>query len=124
MTDQVDLKPPNLCQGDGRCFYCDNVLHPKQHEHDHFPVADRHGGKQVICCCVNCHAMKDRLPLDRWSELAIEDMFPFPRLSALQRIFLAKCVTIAQDSVHELNRVTHELEEYRRIYGPLKGRIR
>lgn len=53
------------CRAHARCYYCDAALAP-QHEHDHYPVPKRHGGTEKVPACVNCHALKDRTPLDEW----------------------------------------------------------
>ena len=47
------------------CFYCDNPL-SKRHEHDHFPVPARAGGKHVVAACYNCHDLKDRMTVAEW----------------------------------------------------------
>ncbi|MCB9441144.1 MAG: HNH endonuclease [Mycolicibacterium sp.] len=48
------------------CFYCGAFL-SRRHEHDHFPIPVRAGGTDVVAACVNCHDLKDRLPLRDWS---------------------------------------------------------
>jgi hypothetical protein len=47
------------------CFYCGAILSPR-HEHDHFPVPARVGGTNKVSVCLNCHDLKDRVPLANW----------------------------------------------------------
>lgn len=49
-----------------RCYVCKSIVAPK-HEHDHFPVPKRMGGEAVLCICVNCHTIKDRMGLAEWN---------------------------------------------------------
>jgi len=37
------------------------------HQHDHFPVPQNLGGEDTVTACVNCHDLKDRIPLNEWS---------------------------------------------------------
>jgi len=84
------------------CFYCGNQLSPR-HEHDHFPIPVRHDGEQVVCVCINCHDLKDRIPLDRWSPKAIVEILgAWSKLSAIQRIFLGKLIALAVDCEKQL----------------------
>jgi len=32
----------------------------QRHEHDHFPIPERHGGDAICCVCINCHDLVDR----------------------------------------------------------------
>lgn len=48
-----------------RCYYCEMYLSTR-HEHDHFPLQWTYGGEGTVPVCVNCHDLKDRLPLERW----------------------------------------------------------
>lgn len=76
------------------CFYCRMPL-GGFHEHDHAPIPARHGGVDTLPVCVNCHNLKDRLPL---SNLPVELMFQaLAECGPVGRIFLAKTFAIAQD---------------------------
>jgi hypothetical protein len=48
------------------CHFCDMPL-SKRHEHDHFPTPLFAGGTEVVPICLNCHDLKDRIPLSYWS---------------------------------------------------------
>lgn len=76
------------------CFYCDVRLSVR-HEHDHWPTAQRHGGTSTIPVCLNCHDLKDRIPLHRWPDGlwvdAMKDSGP------LGRLLLAKVGAIFAD---------------------------
>lgn len=80
------------------CFYCRAPLSTR-HEHDHFPIPFRHGGDQVVACCLNCHDLKDRLPLHAWpiDELyrAIEELPP------LGRLLLVKLISAERDATEK-----------------------
>ena len=52
------------CSGDA-CFYCNAPLSPR-HEHDHMPIPVRNGGVETVAACLNCHDLKDRVPLSHW----------------------------------------------------------
>lgn len=49
------------------CFYC---LKPQagRHDHDHFPVPWRHGGRNTVPTCHRCHDLKDRVGIGDWPE--------------------------------------------------------
>ena len=84
---------------DPKCFYCENVLSPR-HEHDHFPIPRRHGGELVFCTCINCHDLKDRIPLKDWPlEALVDIMNIWPKLGTMQRLWIGKLTTIALDYV-------------------------
>lgn len=84
------------------CFYCDVTLSPR-HEHDHFPTAKRHGGQSVVAICLNCHDLKDRVPLDDWPvELVLR---AFKEAGPLGRLLVAKCSHIAADASAQLKQV-------------------
>lgn len=46
------------------CYYCERQI--GWHEHDHFPLPRRVGGKRTVPACVDCHALKDRITLQNW----------------------------------------------------------
>lgn len=58
---------PRLCVScdETECFYCGLAL-SKRHEHDHFPVPARAGGRHVVPACYNCHDLKDRMAVAEW----------------------------------------------------------
>lgn len=49
------------------CYYC-RVPLPTRHEHDHYPMPERAGGKRVVPVCLTCHDLKDRASLKQWPE--------------------------------------------------------
>lgn len=57
MKRKAELKP---------CYYCGALAAVV--EHDHFPIPKRHAGTETVPACINCHALKDRVALDRWPE--------------------------------------------------------
>ena len=81
------------------CFYCGCML-AKRHEHDHFGLAKRNGGKVTVCACINCHELKDRSRLARWD--ATEAIVAFTGLwekaSANERILIAKMLDMGSDA--------------------------
>jgi hypothetical protein len=73
-----------------RCLYCRMPLAPK-HEHDHYPLASRHGGRKTICACVNCHTLKDRIRLRDWPDRGWAAVGgAWEKASAEERVFMAK----------------------------------
>lgn len=76
------------------CFYCRMPL-GGFHEHDHAPIPQRHGGIDTVPSCVNCHNLKDRLPLNNWPAELMHRAFA--ECGPLGRIFLAKAFAIDQD---------------------------
>jgi hypothetical protein len=59
------------CRCGGPCFYCRESLIDVAHEHDHFPVAHRHGGRLTVPACKRCHRIKEREFLHVWSPAAL-----------------------------------------------------
>lgn len=58
-----------VCGGcGGPCFFCGRSLVGLRHEHDHFPIPHRHGGREVVPACIACHDLKDRSDLFNWTE--------------------------------------------------------
>lgn len=53
------------------CFFCHAPLVAVRHEHDHFPIPWRHGGRETVPTCARCHDIKERIPLHRWSPAQI-----------------------------------------------------
>lgn len=53
----IDRKNP--CRCSEACFYCDRPLAPTRHDHDHFPIPNRHGGTELVAACHECHTCKD-----------------------------------------------------------------
>jgi hypothetical protein len=82
------------CHDCQKCFYCDTALSPR-HEHDHFPIPARNGGRHTVPACINCHDMKDRVPLDDWSLSAVEDAWG--GMSPAARIFMGKGYAMMSD---------------------------
>jgi hypothetical protein len=82
------------------CFYCGCCVAERHGRGDHFPIPARRGGTDTVDCCVSCHDMKDRFPLDRWPtewmEAVLED---FPKLGRETKIFLAKVAGIHADAL-------------------------
>ena len=79
------------CSKVDTCLYCDCVL-SSRHEHDHFPIPAETGGETMFCVCINCHDIKDRIPIDGrlagpYLNALLED---WPHLSPLTRVFMAK----------------------------------
>ena len=80
-----------------RCFYCDSPL-SQRHEHDHFPKPERCDGNQTVCACINCHDLKDRIPLADWPEtVTVEILAIWPKLTTVQRLFMAKMLALCFD---------------------------
>lgn len=55
----------DLCPDNATCAYCEHGLSAR-HEHDHAPIPQEAGGKKAYCVCLNCHDLKDRVPLNKW----------------------------------------------------------
>lgn len=84
------------------CFYCDERLDAK-HEHDHYPIAKRHGGTDCVPICRACHNLKDRIPLDHWpAEMALQ---AFMQAGPLGRILIAKVTGMFADAEAVANEV-------------------
>jgi hypothetical protein len=100
------------CVEHERCFYCKAVLSPN-HEHDHFPVPDRHGGTLTVPACLNCHDLKDRIPLGDWfngAEALTEFWHAFDALPLSSRLLLGKIVGMLLDAIAELDRLRSSAE--------------
>lgn len=54
------------CKCGGPCFYCARPLHGP-HDHDHAPIPLRHGGRETVPSCKDCHSLKDRVLFWYWS---------------------------------------------------------
>jgi hypothetical protein len=79
------------------CFFCDVSLSPR-HEHDHYPVPQRHGGTETVPTCLNCHDLKDRVPLAGWpSEVLAPAM---EQAGPLGRVLLAKLAALTFDATN------------------------
>lgn len=59
------------CECAGPCFYCGVPLEGR-HDHDHFPVPWRFGGRHVVPACVRCHQLKDIVAFYKWPDSARE----------------------------------------------------
>lgn len=59
------------CACGGPCFYCRRPL-DGAHDHDHFPIPHRHGGRKTVPACTHCHHVKDRVKIARWSEATMQ----------------------------------------------------
>lgn len=81
------------------CFYCGIMA--MRGEEDHFPIPQRLGGKDVVFACINCHDLKDRLPLDQWpsfiSLMAIEQIRKDTKYGGYGAILFAKLTTMSLD---------------------------
>ena len=87
------------CEGQQpSCFYCNAVLSPR-HEHDHFPIPARHGGETTVPVCINCHDMKDRVPLKDWPvSLVLEG---WEGMSPAGRMLAAKTYAVLLDQTRQ-----------------------
>jgi hypothetical protein len=82
------------------CFYCGCCVAERYGRGDHFPIPARCGGTDTVDCCVSCHDMKDRFPLDRWPEEWMAAVIAdFPMLSRETKIFLAKVAGIHAEAL-------------------------
>src|SRR4051812_33179516 len=80
MAPSADLKAPrpqksrsrSNCVCGGPCFYCAADLADVRHQHDHFPMPWRHGGRQTVPACGRCHSLKDRVAIYNWPPSALE----------------------------------------------------
>ncbi len=83
------------------CFYC-GALVSGSGKGDHFPIPEECGGIECVPCCISCHDMKDRFPLEKWPigwmSKIIED---FPKLNRETKIFLAKAIRIFSIAMKE-----------------------
>jgi hypothetical protein len=71
---------------------------------DHFPLPLRNGGDVTVPCCVSCHDMKDRYPLNVWPlEWILKVVQDFPNLSRETKIFLAKAMFLYSDGLRRRN---------------------
>ena len=80
------------------CFYCDAALSVR-HEHDHMPLPLRHGGEQTVPICINCHDLKDRMPLESWSGDQLVQ--GFQSMNPMGRLLLAKVYALSLDMTAE-----------------------
>jgi len=91
------------------CFYCNCCLRDGNHEKDHFPIPERHGGKQLVDTCLSCHDMKDRFRLDQWDKTWINSIAEQSKdLPRELKIFMAKAMYIVMDSLKNLEKVENE----------------
>jgi hypothetical protein len=85
------------CPGCTECFFCGAAL-SSRHEHDHFPLPFEDGGKRTVPACVNCHDLKDRIPLDCWPEglarRALTEWLRWCPPPGLARLYHAKLLAI------------------------------
>lgn len=56
------------CQVCTRCAYCGEPV--GHHDHDHVPIPYRHGGREVVPACADCHRLKDYLSFEKWGQIA------------------------------------------------------
>lgn len=84
-----------------RCYFCDALI-AGSNEVDHFPIAERHGGKLTVPICLSCHDMKDRFCLkdwpDSWRDTFIKE---FPKLSRETKLYLAKSINIINEILNK-----------------------
>lgn len=81
------------------CCYCGAPLSTR-HEHDHFPVPKRHGGKEVYPVCINCHDLKDRLDFRNWNFDAF--CSAFGGLNTEGKIMMARVIAMEYDAKAKL----------------------
>lgn len=83
------------------CFYCRGALSPR-HEHDHMPIPKEARGVRTVPACVNCHDLKDRVPVDRWPLSMYEEAFEVLNTTA-GRLLLGKLfrITVAGEFLKE-----------------------
>lgn len=67
LAPRPETRPRPACLDCRECFYCGAALSTR-HEHDHFPIPFDDGGKRTVPACINCHDLKDRIPLDEWPD--------------------------------------------------------
>ena len=74
-----------------KCLYCAMPL-SKRHEHDHFPIPKAAGGTDTYCVCLNCHDLKDRVPLDNQDATVVLEalMNLWQRAEPVERIMLGR----------------------------------
>lgn len=96
-------KTCDICEAlgweDYTCAYCSMSLSPR-HEHDHMPVPQRHGGDEVIPICVNCHDLKDRLPVRDWNVTALFEAWSGG--TPTTKLLIAKLVGYVLDADRDL----------------------
>jgi len=81
------------------CWYCEMPLGVR-HEHDHVRPK-RHDGELAVPTCLNCHDLKDRIPLADWpADAAARAFLAVP--PGLSRVLVAKLYAIAMDAEREL----------------------
>lgn len=82
------------------CAYCGALVRADSREMDHMPIPHRHGGEDVVPCCMSCHDMKDRFRLEHWpvawKAIVAKE---FPLLSRETKLWLAKTLTIMADAI-------------------------
>ena len=84
-----------------QCPICERVICGKG-EKDHFPVPQRHGGKQTWTLCRSCHDRKDREKLSHENPaLAFGWMAGlWAKANADERILLLKILDLIGDAVY------------------------
>ena len=94
------------------CLYCEAPLYGK-HEHDHFPIPHRSGGKTYYCVCVNCHDIKDRHAFQNWNAGDFFGSFSalWRKASPLERLSLAKMLSL----ISEANAMSQRLKRIREL---------
>lgn len=82
------------------CAYCGALVRADSREMDHMPIPHRHGGQDVVPCCLSCHDMKDRFILRDWPVAwkAIVEK-EFPKLSRETKIWLVKVLAHGADVI-------------------------
>lgn len=81
------------------CFYCGGLV-TKDCQQDHFPLPKNVGGELTVPCCISCHDMKDRYPLEKWPIEWVEKIIQdFPQLNRETKLFLAKAMRIAAEAM-------------------------
>jgi hypothetical protein len=82
-----------------QCWYCGAVVCERTGIGDHMPLPKRNGGVLTVPCCVVCHDMKDRIPLQYWpANWVVKVLEDFPKMSRETRIWLAKAISIWSDA--------------------------
>ena len=80
------------------CFYCSRRL-TGRHEHDHYPIPDRAGGTETVPVCIDCHDLKDRIPLANWPADVLDKAVG--EAGPLGRLLIAKLAALIHDAEHK-----------------------
>lgn len=95
------------CTCDAPCFYC-RAEQIGSHDHDHFPLPYRLGGRTTVAACRRCHSLKDRVPLARWAPAALEAAATGMGVKAAFVLAACKAITIDGPSDFVFADTSHE----------------